>query len=546
MNLKIVGADIMKQIDTECIDRFCIPERVLVETAGRACFRALIGNNDFRNLSHFVFVGSGNNGADGYVIARLLLSGGFKVKVVSLPERVPNKNSGSEVLESVKQSYLALGGDVIISPQEDSEISFLVDGFPDASIFIDALTGTGFSGVLREGPLSCLIKNLNQARLSRGCLVFSVDLPSGNYPEEGVFRNGLVADETWALQCLKQIHVDPDAADKVGRVRCLDIGMPDSVFNVVKESSELLTSNYIGDLLSSRFPDSENSYKSQKGHVLVVGGSQGYEGAPALSSLGAFRSGAGLVSVVTPDGCVRSLPPEAMHKSVPASDNGTFGVFDSNVWDLILSRKNSVVLGPGFGLDGSGLEDFIGLLLHAINNQSLPAVLDADVLNLLASNNSLKALVSDKMVLTPHPGEFSRIMGCSISDVKAFRMKLSREFVENIPCTLVLKGPRTLVTTSGGDQYFCPHREPALGVAGSGDVLSGVIGAFMARGFSPAESALLGVFVHGETGSRFSAKVGFSCGALISEIIDELPSSISYLLSCPFDSVGNLPARPEI
>jgi ADP-dependent NAD(P)H-hydrate dehydratase / NAD(P)H-hydrate epimerase len=513
----------MMEADRRAIQDMHIPARVLMEHAAMACVKDLITASP-SSLENEVIVlcGKGNNGGDGVVIARLLAGLGVSVSLISLYD-IPES---PEVLRGVWDSFLSVSSEYAICKDIES-LSSRLDAIRTGSCLIDAITGTGYSGRL-HGFLESAINEINRIAELKSCFVCSVDVPSGNCSDEdGNSPQGIVAQRTWALQCLKPIHVTPSAENVCGTVAVLDIGIP------LKCNSDIFPRKIIGryqlgKILSRAYPGALNSWKGDKGHVLVVGGSRGMEGAPVLSSIAAFRSGAGLVTLVRPSEKKDIfVPPEVMQQHI-VSDAGTFGAFDKGYWGRLLEKKNAVILGPGMGT-GDGSVRILEYLLDYSGKNNLPLVLDADAITILAEHPQLLSLLGPFCVLTPHYGEFSRLVRKPVDVVMSKRLDASYEFTRKYSSVLVLKGPYSVI--SGSEiQYISPYQVPVLGVAGSGDILSGILGAVLARGLSPLEASVASVVLHAESAIEWQHRSGSFGGMLASEVTQYLPEVLTNIL----------------
>lgn len=534
---KILHAHEMAEADSHAISVIGIPSRVLMEHAAMACVRdLLVSNPDIHQKNIFVFAGKGHNGGDGILIARILKGMGVSVKLISLTPSYEGtlKEVWDSCLKVLPESTVCLDRDTL-----ESEVSKI----PNGAIIIDAICGTGFKGS-SEGFLKIAFETLNIR--SNNCHIYAVDIPSGNNADEiSNEYEGVNAHCTWALQCLKPIHVNPYADKVCGDVKLLDIGIPEQCYSSFY-SREVISKSRIARLAKQAYPKSENSYKGDKGHVLIIGGAEGTEGAAVLSSLAALRAGAGLVTVARPTMKEDSfIPPEVMQKVPPRSLQGTFGPFDLGFWEEVLEKKSSIVIGPGMGTDASALEVFKFIISYVHDRSKeehgrISLVVDADAISLLAENFAeLSSFLGDTVILTPHFGEFSRLIKKTVVEIKAERLGLSYEFIRNYKSVLLLKGPYSVITTQE-KQYVSPYKVSALGTAGSGDVLSGIIGTYLAKGLDPLPATMLAVSLHAESGKMWQEKKGVNSGMLASEIAQILPETFKKIISSEDHSVGEL------
>ncbi len=516
----------MMDADQHAIHKMSIPSRVLMEHAAMACVKDFLTMYPhFTEKKIFVFSGKGNNGGDGVVIARILAGLGASVRLISLFD-IPQ---GGEELAMVWDSFKKVSSDYCVCTDIESLRSEL-SKISRESILIDAITGSGFSGSPR-GFLKTVVEEVNRLVELNDVFVCSVDIPSGNSPDEGFGDfSGIKADCTWALQCLKPVHVNPEADMICGEVVLLDIGIPgQSITPVIPR--KVISRGLVQRVLLQVYPESGNSHKGDKGHVLIVGGSKGKEGAPVLSCLSALKAGAGLVTLVRPSEKKDIfVPPEIMQKQVPDSENGTFGSFNEEFWSAVLEKKDAIVVGPGMGTDSGAVQVLEYILRFASERkQNIPLVIDADAITSLAMHRELMKLFASHCILTPHYGEFSRLTGKSVEEIKRSRLSLSYEFSRNNQAVLLLKGPYSVISNKEA-QYINYCRVPSLGVAGSGDILSGILGAFLAKGITSLEAAIVSVFLHTEAARLWEVSHGASGGMLASEVTGKLPEAVSRVL----------------
>jgi len=527
-SVKIVNSHQMNLIDEAAISRIGLSARVLMEHAGKACFASLLElESDIHSKEILVLAGSGHNGGDGLVLARMAHAIGCRVKVLFLAKE---PRSEDQDIKDILTSCRSLGLEIAEVRTEDNLTKFFDSCKSSRNIIIDALTGTGFKGEPR-GLLPIILSYLSTlSSESLSFAIYSIDIPSGNSCDEGVDYAGVRADVTWALQCLKPIHVNPSADEYVGTCILLDCSIPSILPEIENIRVELISESTLSSILRSVFPDPRDSYKKTKGHVLIIGGSPGHFGAPILSAIGALRSGAGLVSILSPEGGAHEVPPEIMLHTFPLNASNSIAQ-EGGTLKNILEGKNAIVIGPGLGVSDLSKEILRFVMIHC-GKTNIPLVLDADALNLISLDSELEELLSATMILTPHYGEFSRLQnGIPIAEIKMNRLKHSRDCLLNKDSVLVLKGPHTVISSREKAQLVSPYQSSALGVAGSGDVLSGIIVALLARGLSTYEAAALGVFLHARAGLSWEESHQGKAGMLAHEIGDLIPSVLSEVLN---------------
>lgn len=492
--IPLLSREAMQAFDGHAIARG-VPGAILMENAGRAATDALLARRpDARRF--LVVCGAGNNGGDGYVVARQLATRGKTVEVAALTW--PDTLTGDA--KRAFDAWKAVGGTVI-------------DGLPavlDHDVVVDAVFGTGLSRPV-EGPLRDALRRLREARW-----LAALDLPSGLDATTGtLFCEPPYAALTVTFGHWKAGLATPHGKEHAGEVVLVDIGVPPSVegLSVV---AYLATTD---DAALHVRPRLRATHKHKEGRVLVVAGSRGATGALLLAGDGAIRAGAGLVTLATWDECadgVEARVREAMTARIDRKD--VLASIEPH-----LRKAKVVVIGPGLGLDAHARELSRMVALH----HQGPAVLDADALSHLAEKPSELADMKHPRVLLPHEGELARLLGTTSEVVARDRFRAVREAASITGATVVLKGPYTLVA----------HRDevtaidvgtPALATGGSGDVLAGIVGALLLQ--SPARAAaVLGVFVHGKAAEAWSRDHG-DRGLRAAEIADRVPDVLASLL----------------
>ncbi|MEL4244922.1 NAD(P)H-hydrate dehydratase [Shewanella xiamenensis] len=432
----------------------------LVERAGCAAFNYLteqiVRQPKLGAMPLLVLAGNGNNGADALVCARLALEAGHKVHVFLL------KTKGTPEFEQALSAYLNQGG-IVDSPN--------IDAILQAPILIDGLLGTGVQGAVRE-QVAALIHAINQSN----AWVLSLDLPSGILADTGVVAQvAVMADATLCFGGLKQGLLTSKARHHCGHLAFADLGLT-PFFDT--ESATRVG----GEMLKSHFAArARDSHKGQSGKVTLIGGDFGMAGAIRLASEACLRAGAGLVTVI-------SRPEHQLTVNVSRPELMFWGceLVDMEVY-LRLGWAQVVVLGPGLGKHDWGYN-----LFKAAGLSDKPCVLDADALNLLSQEPRRQT----NWVLTPHPGEAARLLGCSVADIEHDRFAAVRALQQKYGGVVLLKGAGTIIF-DGEQMVVAPVGNPGLASGGCGDVLSGIIGALMAQGMDNMQATVVGVVVHG-------------------------------------------------
>jgi hydroxyethylthiazole kinase-like uncharacterized protein yjeF len=442
-----------------------------------------------------VLCGHGNNGGDGFVVARTLMQRGVSVSVF-LMGRVADVRGDARVnLEILGR----LGVTVVeIGDSQAWELHF--SEVRDCSIIVDAIFGTGLNAPV-AGLIESVIADVNAA----GITVVSVDVPSG-LSADAVERIGesIEADTTVTLGAPKLPLILPPGEHRAGDIVIADIGIPADVIEGLEGPRiALLTRHGMRDLITPRVPE---SHKGDYGRVLIVAGSRGKTGAAHLAAVGALRSGAGLVTVATPAGCqavVATMGPEYMTEPLAETEDG--GI-DPECVDRVLEMARDVIaLGPGLG-QAPATQNFVRSL---VDRASMPLVIDADGLNAFGANpDRLAGREGRDVIITPHPGEMARLVGMSTDEVQASRLEIARNFAAAHRVYVVLKGHRTLIATPDERIFINPTGNPGMATGGTGDVLTGMIAAWLAQLLDAEAACKIAVYLHGMAGDLAEADEG--------------------------------------
>ncbi|HXH20830.1 MAG TPA: NAD(P)H-hydrate dehydratase [Dehalococcoidia bacterium] len=477
------------------------PASVLMENAGLAVANAVrehIGGARARRI--VVLIGPGNNGGDGLVAARHLYEFGEDVFVYLLaPRRQPDPN-----LDALR----GLGVEIVDAREPGAQARF-DEALSRADLIIDAVLGSGRLRPL-EGEIAATFERLKARRAP----LFSIDLPTGVDADSGtVDPHAAGADVTFALGFSKVgIHTLPGSS-YAGVVEVLDIGLEPGAGDLL--SIELLTREWAQAHLPPR-PASSN--KGTFGRVMVVAGSRQFIGAASLCCLGALRAGAGLVTLAAIDdvrAATASRLPEVTYLPLP-EDEGSIAEQAGSVIAREMGRYSALIIGPGLGQE-PGTAALVRGLLALPEIASIPVVVDADALNALARWKGWEREIRCKAVLTPHPGELSRLTGESVPDLQGERLEAARRYAKAWDQTLVLKGAHTIISNETGYALVSPFATASLAAAGTGDVLAGVIAGLIAQGLQAWDAAALGVYLHGAAAEWFRGDYGES-GLLASEL----------------------------
>jgi NAD(P)H-hydrate epimerase len=487
--MRLLTAAEQRELDRLAASEAALPTRVLMETAGAAVARAVLALAPRRVV---VFCGPGNNGGDGYVAARLLRE--VLGEVYTWPTRTDLKGDAAEAAKAWRSS----GG-------EDAERT--VRGGPGV-VLVDAVFGSGLSRA-PEGAEADAIRTMNEAR-GRGAQIVAVDVPSGIDSDTGaVYPVHLArADVTVTFHAPKRgLYLYP-GADSAGRIEVAPIGIPHALeARLAGPACELIDEERARALCP---PRPRNSHKNDFGHVLVVAGSAGKSGAAALVCEAALRAGAGLVTLAARPEVLPALHalPEAMAVELPGE--GPLGARDLAPLREALKGKTALAIGPGIPR-GPETGPLIGELLAGLDASCAP-VLDADALNAIAEHRErISGWLGRGALLTPHPGEFARLTGEETERVLADRVDASARAAQRFGAHVVLKGAHSIVADPEGTTAVCPAGNPGMATAGSGDVLTGIAAAVLARRGGvggTGERARLAVFLHAFAGDLAAAEVG--------------------------------------
>ena len=508
----LVTADEMQRMDRATINDFGIPGRVLMESAGRGTVRVLLNLlEELDTPDVAVAAGRGNNGGDGFVVARYLAQLGLPVTVylASTVDRV----SGDA------------GENLSLLPKLDVPVVEIPDAAAlDANshrmnrhtAWVDALFGTGLNSDVR-GHYVDLIRIINEAPHP----VLAVDIPSGINADTGAICGTCVtADATATFAYPKIGHWQYPGAHHCGQLEVIDIGIPPTIADAEAPGQLLITGPAISDLLHPRQPW---AHKGTTGHLLTVAGSPGKTGAASMCANAALRCGAGLVTAAVAEGIrepMEQLTVEAMTAGLPAPE-GALGMGNAAAIETLLEDKRCLALGPGLGMH----DDTGDLVRHLVRNCSLPMVVDADGLNHLAASPEALKTHKGPLVLTPHPGEMARLCGCSTEAVQADRIAAARNMAAETDAVVVLKGARTVIAAPNGMVRLNPTGNAGMASGGMGDVLTGMIAGFLTQGHDPLSAAILGVYLHGDVADHLASKYG-AIGYLATDMLECIPQRI--------------------
>jgi ADP-dependent NAD(P)H-hydrate dehydratase / NAD(P)H-hydrate epimerase len=514
--MKLLTAAEMRELDRQTIEVIGLPGVVLMENAGRSAAEAIEGSfASCRPGPVLVLAGKGNNGGDGFVVARHLLNRGWQV--VTLVLAAEEEVAGDAAIQL--QVLLRGGGEVHFARTGEELAAFLADQRPH--LLVDALLGTGLNSAVR-GLMAEAIDWLNGCALP----VVSLDIPSGVDATSGrVLGRGVRADLTVTFAVAKVGHATGPGAGLVGTLLTVDIGIPCALSSRVADLHLLVDAGVARPLLPLR---PASGHKGTFGHLLVVAGSPGKSGAAAMTAEGGLRAGAGLVTAACPASIQEVLAvklTEVMTVSLP-DRSGLLGPEALLPIEGLWLDKKALALGPGLGMT-EGVAELVRALVRRC---PIPLVLDADGLNAIADDPSLLLeRHGPPAILTPHPGEMARLTGDSVARIEEDRVEAARAFARQYRVVLVLKGAHTVTAYPDGRVRINSTGHPGMASGGTGDVLTGIIGGLLAQGLCPEDAATLGVFLHGLAGDRLRDRLG-EAGMTATDLLRELPAARNQLI----------------
>jgi len=458
---------------------------------------------DSAGVGVLVICGKGNNGGDGLVVARMLAEADCPASVLLLAQP-------SELSADSQTNFELLPAEVtVFMPEPEDWAEAFTELAETADMVVDGILGTGTLLPLR-GPYIDLIRNINDA----GVPCLALDIPSGVAGDDGqVNPVAVAADMTVTVGLPKRGLLLAPGRDFAGDVEVVDIGFAEEVCEAHTPDVHWLPRHEYLGLLPSR---TSVSHKYKYGSLLVVAGSRAYGGAAVLAGMGALRSGAGLVSLVVPGGletATRVSLPEVLTNAVPETDNGTIAPLDEAVYEAFSRGVQALAVGPGLS-DNPETDQWVCDLMASQDN---PVVLDADGLNAFARLDRAPTFASPEVILTPHAGEFARLIGLTSAEVELRRFELVPEYATRWNVVLMLKGAPSIIGTPDGRVFINASGDDALARAGSGDVLTGLLGGLLAQGLSALDAALLGAYLHGLAGTA-AARSMSSRSVLVREV----------------------------
>jgi NAD(P)H-hydrate epimerase len=518
----LVTASQMQDIDRQTIESFGIPGLVLMENAGRGAVDFLLKRfKDIKTKKIAVVAGRGNNGGDGFVIARYLMEKGMIVNTFLLSSK--KKVAGDAKVNMELAQKLC-----------DRSRTCSIFEIPDADtfkkqksrilhhdLFIDAILGTGLNSDVR-GVFKDAIELINSARQP----VFSIDIPSGLHSDTGQpLGIAVKANATATFAFAKTGQLLYPGHSYTGDLNVIDIGIPNFI---VQEKNIKLSLIEKKDIAACFKPRDTQSHKGSFGHLLVIAGSTGKTGAASLCANAAMRCGTGLVTLGVAKSLNERIEPqviEPMTHPLPEKEKGVLSDHCFDEIQTLLKGKQALALGPGIGIRRNTKK----LVHKLIEKSAVPIIIDADAINCIAEKPEVLLRKNVPAILTPHPGEMARLCDMTTLDIQADRIGIASQFSKKFNTIVVLKGAQTVVSFPDGRSSICPTGNPGMASGGMGDVLTGMIAGFCAQGFSPEKASLAGVYIHGLSADILSKDIG-AFGFVAMDMIQMIPKTIHHCL----------------
>lgn len=525
----VVSAAEMRSLDAATIEQLGLPGAVLMENAGRRVAQVIVERIERQTLKRAariaVICGAGNNGGDGYVIARYLRDHAFSATVYLAAAR--DKLRGDAKLHH--DVYVAMGHPVRDAIDHDS-LAACADDITSADIVVDCLFGTGLTRDI-TGHYRAVVETINRGRGT----VVAVDLPSGLSCDTGrVLGVQVHAHVTVTLAFLKLGLAMAPGFASAGDVQVAEIGIPEQL---AYSSGVRVLMSEARDMAKLVPTMRTMDHKNRRGHVLAVAGSTGKRGAARLLARAALRTGAGLITLAWPHaGGEPTAPDPVMTAALDETDNDT-----ARTRLLELAHgKQALAMGPGMSTTAHGR----CLVQAALAELEIPMVLDADALNHVGTSLDSVRRARAPVIMTPHPGEAARLLGTSPADIEADRLASVRRLADSTEAVIVLKGARTLIC-SGLPDARCgrvvinPTGNPGLATAGSGDVLTGIVAALLAQGMDAFDAACLAAYIHGQTGELTTTTLGTMHAVTAADLPDAIPRAVAELTRSSDDTREN-------
>lgn len=517
--MKIVTAAQMQALDRRTIAEAHIPGLTLMEQAGTGVVTAMEqAYGSLANKRVTILCGKGNNGGDGFVVARLLRRKRARPSVLLLTH--PKDLQGDA--RRMCRRFVAAAGAASI--QANPNVDQVQRQLRSADLAVDALLGTGLSSPV-SGAYQATIDLLNEISVEKKCPVVAVDLPSGIHADTGRVLGSAVRASLTVTFGLPKIGLYLGSGiDHAGQVSIWDIGIPRDYIDSIESRISLMTREDVRRVIPRRLP---SAHKGTYGHAAIIAGSIGKSGAAAMAATAALRIGTGLVTVATPTSVNPVLEAKLLEAmTVPMPETNAKTLASSGLEELVsfANARSAVAIGPGLTTHSD-----TAMLIHALlRRMEKPFVLDADGLNAISEKVILLDTCKTCPILTPHPGEMARLDKTSVQSVNGNRIGTATRFADKHGVILVLKGARTIVAKPDGHVAICPTGNPGMATAGTGDALTGIIVGLLAQQLTPWDAACAGTYLHGLAGDLAAAEFG-QAGMLAGDLIARIPCALKQM-----------------
>lgn len=502
--MRVVTSAQMKEIEVASL-QYDLTYHRLMDNAGSAAAAFIRRTFQVEGLNCIILCGSGNNGGDGFVVARKLYENNANVLVVMVGNQ-PKSSEAAAMYATAKMMEIP----IINFHQNTAQVLPIIE---QADIIVDAIYGTGFTGELHEA-VKPACKAINHAIAA----VVALDIPSGVHCDTESFDPDAVrADFTVVFDSHKPCHLFPKTTALCGQIELADIGIPPEAHQCIAAACAQLTTEQVFAHLP---PRDIHAHKGTHGKVVAVCGSSRYRGAAVLCVMGALRLGAGLVTLASTETVCATVAhhiPEATFLPLPENKDGFIHSTADTCLPASLQHASAIVVGCGLGQ----FEDAKNLLHFILSHADAPLIIDADGINALAGNIDILQTSNAPVILTPHPGEIARLCGCDVAAVQADRTGIACQFALQHHVVVVLKGHETVIADTDGKVWINSTGNAGLAKGGSGDVLSGMIAALCGQGIAPIHAAVCAVHLHGLAADR-TAKRRSQYGMLPSELLEDL------------------------
>lgn len=513
----LLNATQSRELDRISQEKYGIPSYSLMTRAGEAVADALVERFPDAAADVLVVAGKGNNGGDGFVAARRLIQDGFAVRAVLLGRGADLKGDAARAYAEFRAS-----GGKVIEASGESGLDTALSKRPSA--VIDAILGTGLNAEVKDAPRRA-IEIVNSFAVP----AVAVDIASGVNSDTGAVMGAAIrASLTVTFGFAKFGHVSYPGAGQCGELRIADIGFASRAIDEIAPRGRFLERADLQHLIRAR---PVNSHKGMYGHPLVIAGSRGKSGAALLASRAALRVGAGLMTAAVPESIqpiVAAGQAELMTEPIADRDGHFDGDHAPDTLKILLDGKNALIVGPGIGVTDD-TKRLVEWLILDVSERDRAMLIDADGLNALAAIGceTLKRALGP-VVLTPHPGEASRLLGVDTEKINDDRVSAARSLAERTGAIVLIKGARSVIASPDGDVYVNSTGNPGMSTPGMGDALSGIVGALLGQHMRPLDALALGVFLHGYAADRVAARMG-RVGYIAGDLIDELPAALGAL-----------------